>query len=69
MDRWRTTDPKPAEGVWKIVETDKGKANHALRVTGKSKYQPPHRSPHSIALLKDIQVGDFEITVRVQNTN
>jgi hypothetical protein len=38
-------------------------------VTGPSKYAPPHRSPHSIALLKDIKVGDFEMTARVQNTN
>ena len=37
--------------------------------TGTSKYQPPHRSPHSIALLKDVVVGDFELTVRVQETN
>jgi hypothetical protein len=34
-----------------------------------SKYQPPYRSPHSIAWLKDIKVGDFELTARVQNTN
>jgi hypothetical protein len=40
-----------------------------LRVTGPSQYQPPHRSPHSIALLKDVVVTDFELTARVQNTN
>ena len=34
-----------------------------------SKYQPPFRSPHSIAWLKDAKVGDFELTARVQNTN
>jgi hypothetical protein len=68
MDRWRTTDPKDKDSVWKIVNLG-GKQKHALRVTGKSTYEPPHRSPHSIALLKDIKVGDFELTVRVQNTN
>jgi hypothetical protein len=72
MDRWQTTDPDPSESVWKVVEVEKelGQAgNHALRVTGASKYQPPHRSPWSIAWLKDAKVGDFEMTARVQNTN
>jgi hypothetical protein len=68
MKRWRTTDPDPASGVWKIVEAGPS-GNHVLRVTGKSKYGPPHRSPHSIALLRDVKVGDFELTMRVQNTN
>jgi hypothetical protein len=68
IDRWQTTDPDPASGVWKIVEVGRP-GNHALRVTGTSKYQPPHRSPHSIALLKGVMVSDFEMTVRVQNTN
>jgi len=68
MDRWQTTDPEGREPVWKIVDVG-GKQKHALRVTGKSTYEPPHRSPHSIALLKDVKVGDFELTVHVQNTN
>jgi hypothetical protein len=68
FSRWQTTDPAPAAGVWKIIEAG-GAGNHVLRVTGPSKYQPPHRSPHSIALLKDVVVGDFELTARVQNTN
>jgi hypothetical protein len=70
MDRWRTTDPDPKDGVWEVVEVNEdGKSSHALRVKGISKYQPPYRSPHSIALLKDVKVGDFELTARVQNTN
>jgi hypothetical protein len=72
MDRWQTTDPDPSESVWKVieVETKPGQTgNHALRVTGPSKYLPPHRSPWSIAWLKDAKVGDFELTTRVQNTN
>lgn len=69
MDRWWTTDPDPAESVWKIIRTGRRGGSGALRVTGISKYQPPHRSPHSIALLKDINVGDFELTARVQETN
>ena len=72
MERWQTTDPDPSESVWKVieVETKPGQTgNHALRVTGASKYQPPHRSPWSIAWLKDAKVGDFEMTAKVQNTN
>ncbi len=72
MDRWQTTDPDPSDSVWKVIEaaTEPGQTgNHVLRVTGASKYEPPYRSPHSIAWLKDVKVGDFEITARVQNTN
>jgi hypothetical protein len=72
MDRWQTTDPDPADSVWEIIEapTKPGQAgNHVLRVTGASKYEPPYRSPLSIAWLKDVKVGEFEITARVQNTN
>lgn len=68
MDRWQTTDPDPADSVWEVI-TAGDRCNHALRVTGPSKYQPPYRSPLSIAWLKDIEVGDFELSARVQNTN
>src|SRR6476659_1642578 len=40
FSRWQTTDPKGADPVWKIIEVGP-KGNHALRVTGKSKYKPP----------------------------
>jgi hypothetical protein len=40
-----------------------------LRALGTSKYAPPFRSPPNIALLKDVTVGDFEITADVQSTN
>jgi hypothetical protein len=70
MSRWETTDPSDASSVWQI-ETVAGNAepNHALRVTGPSQYQPPYRSPLSIAWLKDIVVGDFVLTAKIQNTN
>jgi hypothetical protein len=68
LDRWQMTDPNPKDSVWKVIDAG-GKRKNVLRVTGPSKYEPPHRSPHSIALLKDIKVGDFELTARVQNTN
>lgn len=60
-DRWEPTDPK----AWKILETAKGKV---YRLDGASSYKPPHRSPFSIALLKDVTVGDFVLEVKVQST-
>jgi hypothetical protein len=68
FSRWQTSDPKGAEVTWKIIEIG-AKGNHAFRTTGKSKYAPKYRSPLNFALLKDVEVTDFEITVRVQNTN
>lgn len=65
---WQTTDPKTAEPVWQIVDLG-GVHKQALRVTGKSEYVPPFRSPHSIALIKGLTVGDFDLTAKVQNTN
>lgn len=66
MDHWRPTD----DPFWKIVQVDdEANKSKSLRVTGKSKYQPPVRSPHSIAWLKDKNVGDFVLTVKAKNTN
>ncbi len=66
MTRWQTTD----DDFWKIVAWEReGQPGHVLRCTGKSNYEPAVRSPHSIALLKDLVVGDFQLTVRVQSTN
>jgi len=59
---WQPTD----ESAWQIKETDRGKVYNQFK---RSKYQPPHRSPHNISLLKDVLVGDFVITVDVQSTN
>jgi hypothetical protein len=63
-DRWETTDVK--KKMWTI---EKEGDNHFFRVLGKSDYQPPVRSPHSQAILKDIIVSDFELTVRLKSTN
>ena len=68
LDRWQTTDPPGAEPVWKIIAAG-APGNHVLRVTGASAYEPPYRSPLSIAWLKGVEVGDFVLTARVQNTN
>lgn len=59
---WEPTDPD----AWRIVETDRGKVYNQFK---NSKYKPPHRSPLNISLLKDVVVGDFVLTVKVQSTN
>jgi hypothetical protein len=59
---WEPTDPN----AWRIADTDRGKVYNQFK---NSKYKPPHRSPHNISLLKDIAVGDFVMTVKVQSTN
>lgn len=66
--RWQTSDPKDAKVTWQIIDIG-AKGNHAFRTTGKSIYKPKYRSPLNIALLKDVKVTDFDLTVRVQNTN
>jgi hypothetical protein len=68
FSHWETTDPDPKDSVWKIIEAGEP-GNHVLRCTGISKYQPKYRSPLSIAWLKDIEVTDFELTARVQETH
>jgi hypothetical protein len=70
MDHWQTRDAPGAESSFAVVEVKgvDGNTTHALRAIGNSKYQPKFRSPPNFALLKDINVGDFEITAKTQNT-
>ena len=56
-------DPVNPDG-WKISKLDDG--NQVFDNTGKSKYEPPHRSPKNIALIKDLFVGDFVFTAKLQ---
>ncbi|TWT55558.1 hypothetical protein KOR42_26850 [Thalassoglobus neptunius] len=59
VDRWSPTD----ESKWKVTDED---GDHVYHLLGRSDYAPPHRSPHSISMLKDLTVGDFVITVKVK---
>jgi hypothetical protein len=68
MDRWQTTDPDPQKSVWAIAPRLDQQGGHMLHVSGPSDYKPPHRSPLSIAWLKDIVVSDFELTTWAQST-
>ena len=66
LSGWQTT----RDDVWKLVKLERaGSTTQVLRVTGKSAYQPPVRSPHSIAWVKGKRVGDFVLTVKAENTN
>ena len=71
VDRWETTDVDPEKPFWELVRGDArfGNVTQVLRVIGPSTYQPPHRSPHSMARIKNLYVSDFEISVQVQSTN
>lgn len=60
-DRWEMTDAS----AWAVEEAD-GKPVLALK--GASDYEPPVRSPKNIAWLKDVEVGDFVLEVRMRYT-
>jgi hypothetical protein len=55
------TDPT----AWKL---SKEGDSSSLELFGKSKYNPKHRSPFNIALLKDKLFGDFVLDVELQST-
>lgn len=57
---WRPTDP----ATWSVVELVDG--NHAYKLSGVGKYQPPHRSPFSLAILKGKTFGDFVLTAKAK---
>lgn len=60
---WHPTDPN----AWKL-KTQDGNTIQSL-VVKVSDYKPPHRSPHNISLLTDINVSDFELTLRLRSTS
>ncbi len=60
--RWEMTDSK----VWTVSKDEHG--NNLLCLTGSSQYEPPVRSPKSIALIKDNEFEDFTLTVRAKQT-
>ena len=60
--RWQTTDDKS----WELHERDGGKAFGLNRRI--SDYQPKVRSPHNIALIKDLELSDFVLQLKVKST-
>lgn len=60
-DRWVMTDPN----AW-AVEDESG--NKVLHLKAQSAYEPPVRSPKNIARVKDLDVSDFVLEVRMKQT-
>ncbi len=60
-DGWSPTDP----AAWQVTDLDGNKVYHQFK---RSQYDPPHRSPHNIALLDGVVVGDFVLKAKVMST-
>ena len=61
-DRWEVTDSKS----WTHRKVD---GNHVFGINRRnSDYKPKVRSPYHIALIKDVEVADFELTFNVKST-
>ncbi len=63
ISAWKMTDP----AAWRAGQVG-DPANPVLELFGKSKYEPPHRSPFNIALLEAPTVGDFVLTAKLRTT-
>ncbi|TWU43115.1 hypothetical protein Q31b_21520 [Novipirellula aureliae] len=62
LDAWEILDPDS----WK-QSTKNG--NTTFEITARyGKYKPPVRSPLHVALIKDLQLSDFDITFKVHST-
>lgn len=61
-DRWAPAWPDS----WKVIEIDGKKAFSEYQSV---ELMPPFRSPWEIALLKDLEVGDFIMDVKVRETH
>ena len=62
-DRWETTDPKS----WEMFDEN---GAHSFGLNKRiSDYQPKVRSPHNIALIKDVALADFVLIFKVRSTN
>ena len=62
IGRWEATD----DNAWRAKETPFGKVCSLYR---QSEYEPPHRSPYNVLLIKDEKFGDFELTALARSTN
>jgi len=62
LDAWEMLDPK----TWQLSKKD---GNTTFEITERyGKYKPPVRSPLHVALIKDLQLADFDITFKVRST-
>ena len=62
LERWEILDP----ATWKLNYAG---ASTTFEITERaSDYKPPVRSPGHIALIKDLELGNFDITFKVRST-
>lgn len=61
-DKWETTD----DASW-YIHDEAGNKSFGLNKR-KSAYEPKVRSPHNIALIKDVEAADFVLTFQVRST-
>ncbi|MEO1527572.1 MAG: hypothetical protein AAFX06_19255 [Planctomycetota bacterium] len=62
LERWEILDPE----TWQLGDRDGSKVAEITKRS--SAYEPPVRSPRHVALMKDVEVGSFELTFRVKST-
>lgn len=62
-DRWQPFDPSG----WRI-EQEEGQAIYS-QFKKTTDYQPPHRSPLLMSLLKDVVVSDLDLRLKVKSTH
>lgn len=62
-DHWEPSDAL----AWKVVDSGGSKAYSQFKK--RSDYTPPHRSPYNMSLLKDFEVTDFDLNVKVLSTH
>lgn len=62
LERWEIVDPQS----WELQQHGKGTSLSIKR--RESEYKPKVRSPHHIALIKDLELADFELTFQVKST-
>ena len=62
LERWEILDP----ATWKLNDTG---SSTTFEITERSSdYKPPVRSPGHVALVKDLELGNFDITFKVRST-
>jgi len=62
-EHWQPTDP----AAWRTQK--RGDRHVYSQFVKRSNYEPPHRSPYNLALLKDVVVSDFVLDAQVLSTH
>lgn len=62
-EAWQPTDP----AAWEVKSVDGGHVYSQFKK--RSQYEPPHRSPYNVSILKDLHVGDLVLEAKVRSTH